>query len=102
VEKRLECLSGSARPSLWLLFVNYLFLDWDFNPRVFFVPLYLGVSFSNGNKWKETHHFSLMTLRNFGMGKRNIEDCVQEQAHYLVEELKKTNGKFHFISLTLI
>ncbi|XP_021555500.1 cytochrome P450 2C41 isoform X2 [Neomonachus schauinslandi] len=51
-----------------------------------------GLLFTSGKRWKELRRFSLMTLRNLGMGKSDLESRVQEEACHLVEELRKTNA----------
>ncbi|XP_073530109.1 cytochrome P450 2C15-like isoform X2 [Phyllobates terribilis] len=60
-----------------------------------------GVVFSNGENWKVMRRFALSTLRDYGMGKRTIEDKIIEEAECLVQKLKSYEGN-PFDNLTSI
>uniref|UniRef100_A0A8C6SIF2 Cytochrome P450 n=1 Tax=Neogobius melanostomus TaxID=47308 RepID=A0A8C6SIF2_9GOBI len=62
-----------------------------------------------GPSWKEHRRFALMTMRNFGMGKKSMEERVQGEIQYTVEYLGKNSGKtlsphvmFHSIASNVV
>ncbi|XP_054135950.1 cytochrome P450 2D14-like isoform X2 [Melozone crissalis] len=54
-----------------------------------------------GHVWKELRRFSLSALRNFGMGKKSLEERVVEEAGFLCSEIKSKEGKSFDIHVPL-
>ncbi|XP_023137671.2 cytochrome P450 2F2-like [Amphiprion ocellaris] len=46
-----------------------------------------------GPRWREHRRFALTTLRNFGLGKKSMEEKIHDEIQYIVKKLDKSIGK---------
>uniref|UniRef100_A0A673BP87 Uncharacterized protein n=1 Tax=Sphaeramia orbicularis TaxID=375764 RepID=A0A673BP87_9TELE len=53
-----------------------------------------GLAVSNGERWKQLRQFTLTTLRDFGMGRKRMEQWIQEESKHLVARIDSTKGKY--------
>ncbi|XP_021418527.2 cytochrome P450 2F3-like [Oncorhynchus mykiss] len=51
-----------------------------------------GLVISNGERWRQLRRFTLTTLRDFGMGRKRMEEWIQEESQYLIDSLNGTKA----------
>uniref|UniRef100_A0A4X2KEM6 Cytochrome P450 family 2 subfamily J member 2 n=1 Tax=Vombatus ursinus TaxID=29139 RepID=A0A4X2KEM6_VOMUR len=91
----LTFMTVSGLPLIKEVLVNQdqVFIDRPQIPIHFRVFKTFGLVMSNGQEWRQQRRFALMTLRNFGLGKKNLEDRIREEARYLIEAIREEEGQ---------
>ena len=51
-----------------------------------------GIVFSHGEYWREQRKFSMKTLKDFGVGKSNLQTVINDEVAKLVDELREDAG----------
>ncbi|XP_067170649.1 cytochrome P450 2F3-like isoform X2 [Apteryx mantelli] len=52
-----------------------------------------GIVYGTGERWRQLRRFAIGTFKNFGMGKRSMEERVREEAQHLLQHLRQTRGE---------
>uniref|UniRef100_A0A3P8QIW1 Uncharacterized protein n=1 Tax=Astatotilapia calliptera TaxID=8154 RepID=A0A3P8QIW1_ASTCA len=52
-----------------------------------------GLVISNGKRWSQLRRFTLTTLRDFGMGRKGMEEWIQEVSQHLRVHIRTFKGK---------
>ncbi|XP_010748213.2 cytochrome P450 2G1 [Larimichthys crocea] len=52
-----------------------------------------GLGISNGERWRQLRRFTLTTLRDFGMGRKGMEEWIQEESKHMTAEMNESKGK---------
>ncbi|XP_029139534.1 cytochrome P450 2K4-like [Protobothrops mucrosquamatus] len=55
-----------------------------------------GIIFSHGENWKVMQRFTISTLRDYGMGRRTIEDKITEECRVLIKTMETYAGGLMF------
>ncbi|XP_075057395.1 cytochrome P450 2K1-like [Mixophyes fleayi] len=60
-----------------------------------------GIILAHGENWKVMRRFALSTLRDYGMGKKSIENKINDECEHLMQTFRSHEGK-PFDNLTII
>ncbi|XP_060087060.1 cytochrome P450 2K6-like [Heteronotia binoei] len=52
-----------------------------------------GIVFANGENWKVMRRFAIATLKDYGMGKKTIEDRIIKECRCLIQKFESFEGK---------
>ncbi|XP_075957137.1 cytochrome P450 2G1-like [Anarhichas minor] len=52
-----------------------------------------GLGMSNGERWRQLRRFTLSTLRDFGMGRKGMEEWIQEESTHLRARIESFKDK---------
>ncbi|KAL3874625.1 hypothetical protein ACJMK2_037611 [Sinanodonta woodiana] len=79
--------------------------DFKFRPTSLYVIKKLfygkGITFGNGDAHHKLRKFTLVALRDFGVGKKSLEERIQDEAHILADEFESYGGQPRDIRKTL-